>query len=93
MKTVDNRDESFTRREPHHWEHNQALENPLTNRELEVLSLLGRGLRNKEVANRLFVSLETVKKHAVNIYRKLDVRNRQQAVVKAYEQGILRQNT
>ena len=50
-------------------------------------------MRNKEVADRLFVSLETVKKHAVNIYRKLDVRNRQQAVVKAYEQGILRQNT
>ena len=90
---VDSRDESFTRHEPHPWERNQALENPLTNRELEVLSLLGQGLRNKEVADRLFVSLETVKKHAVNIYRKLDVRNRQQAVVKAYEQGILMKNT
>jgi LuxR family maltose regulon positive regulatory protein len=69
---------------------NQALDKPLSNRELEILSLLGKGLRNKEIADRLFISPETVKKHTVNIYRKLDAHNRQKAVVKAYELGLLK---
>jgi len=72
---------------------NQAFPEPLTRRELEVLSLLGQRLRNKEIASRLFVSGETVKKHAFNIYRKLDAQSRQQAVVKAYKLGLLRQDT
>ena len=70
---------------------NQALDKPLSNRELEILSLLGKGLRNKEIATRLFISPETVKKHTINIYRKLDAHNRQHAVVKAYGLGVLKQ--
>jgi len=72
---------------------NQALAEPLTLRELEVLFLLRQGLRNKEISDRLFVSPETTKKHLASIYRKLDAHTRQQAIVKAYEFGILRQNT
>ena len=79
--------------EQHPWGRTQALDKPLTGRELELLSLIGQGLSNKEVAGRLFISMETVKKHAVNIYRKLEVHNRQQAVVKAYDLGLLGQNT
>jgi len=70
---------------------NQALDKPLSNRELEILSLLGKGLRNKEIADRLFIAPETVKRHTANIYRKLDAHNRQKAVVKAYELGLLKQ--
>lgn len=70
---------------------NQALDKPLSNRELEILSLLGKKLRNKEIADRLFIAPETVKRHTANIYRKLDAHNRQKAVVKAYELGLLKQ--
>jgi LuxR family maltose regulon positive regulatory protein len=74
------------------WVRNQALDRPLTNRELEILSYLGQGLRNKEIAAKLFVSPETVKKHASNICRKLNAHNRQQAVAQAHRLGILKQN-
>jgi len=62
----------------------------LTGRELEILSHVRQGLNNKKIADGLFISPETVKKHTVNIYRKLDVHNRQQAVVKAYGLGLLK---
>jgi len=62
---------------------------PLTNRELEILSLLAQRLRNKEIAERLFISPDTVKRHTINIYAKLKVGSRQQAVNKAYAMGIL----
>jgi len=74
------------------WVRNQALDRPLTNRELEILSYLGQGLRNKEIAAKLFVSPETVKKHASNICRKLNAHNRQQAVAQAHRLGVLKQN-
>ena len=64
---------------------------PLTERELEVLALLSRHLTNKEIAEELVVSPSTVKTHTLNIYRKLDVRGRQQAVARAQELGILPQ--
>jgi len=73
-------------------ESNQTLYEPLTNRELEILSFLEQGLQNKEIADRIFISPETVKKHTSNIYRKLSSHNRQQAVVKAYRLGILTHN-
>jgi LuxR family maltose regulon positive regulatory protein len=92
-ETVGGQDDPSHQSEQQPWGRNQALAKPLTGRELEVLSFMGRGLSNKEVADRLFISLETVKKHAVNIYRKLDAHNRQQAVVKAYDLGLLGQNT
>ncbi len=62
---------------------------PLSDRELEVLQLIAKGLTNREVANRLYLSLHTVKVHARNIYGKLGVRNRTQAVAKARALGIL----
>lgn len=61
----------------------------LTARELEVLRLLARGLRNKEIASRLFVSERTVNFHLANIYQKLNVSGRTEALSKAHEQGLL----
>jgi len=68
---------------------NQPLVEPLTNRELEILNLLEQRLRNKEIAEKLFISPETVKRHTINIYGKLDVHNRREAVAKAQELGML----
>jgi LuxR family maltose regulon positive regulatory protein len=61
---------------------------PLTDRELEVLSLFEQRLTNKEIAQRLTISPGTVKRHAENIYRKLDVQRRAEAVSRARELGI-----
>jgi LuxR family maltose regulon positive regulatory protein len=62
---------------------------PLSERELEVLQLIAEGLTNPEIASRLFLSLHTVKTHARNIYGKLGVHNRTQAVTSARALGIL----
>ena len=67
----------------------QPLVEPLTNRELEVLDLLEQRMQNKEIGGKLFISPKTVKKHLDNIYGKLNVNNRQQAVEKAQALGIL----
>jgi len=61
----------------------------LSAREREVLGMLARGLRNKEIARRLFISDCTVKLHTRNTYRKLDVANRTEAVGVAYRQWIV----
>jgi LuxR family maltose regulon positive regulatory protein len=65
------------------------LVEPLSERELEVLQLIAEGLTNQEVATRLYLSLHTVKVHAHNIYGKLGVKNRTQAVAKGKALGIL----
>jgi LuxR family maltose regulon positive regulatory protein len=62
---------------------------PLSERELEVLQLIAEGLTNREIASRLFLSLNTVKAHTRNVYGKLDVHNRTQAVVRARALGVL----
>ncbi len=66
-----------------------ALIEPLTERELEVLNYLATGMPNQAISERLFVSLAAVKWHARNIYGKLEVNNRTQAVAKARELGLL----
>jgi LuxR family maltose regulon positive regulatory protein len=67
----------------------QPLVEPLTERELEVLQLLAEGLSNREIGQRLYISLPTVKSHTRNIYGKLGVHSREQAVVQARALGIL----
>jgi LuxR family transcriptional regulator, maltose regulon positive regulatory protein len=67
----------------------QALTEPLSQRELEVLQLIAQGLSNREIGERLFVALDTVKGHNRRIYAKLLVNRRTEAVAKARSLGIL----
>jgi LuxR family maltose regulon positive regulatory protein len=67
----------------------QELVEALSDREMEVLQLMARGLTNPEIAQRLYLSPNTLKAHAQNIYQKLDVHSRVQAVNRARELGLL----
>ncbi len=67
----------------------QAALHSLTERESEVLAELARGLSNAEIAEKLFVSETTIKTHVGRVLTKLDVRDRVQAVVLAYESGVV----
>ena len=62
----------------------------LTNRELDILYLLLQRLTNKEIARNLGISTETVKGHLVSLFRKLEVKNRRQAIVVAQARGVHR---
>ena len=62
---------------------------PLTDREHEVLALLAQRLSNKEIAQALVISPQTVKRHATNLYQKLQVGGRREAVAKATRLGLL----
>lgn len=61
----------------------QALDDPLSERELEVLALLASGRTSREIAGDLFVTAGTVKSHTSNIYRKLGAKNRTEALTRA----------
>jgi LuxR family transcriptional regulator, maltose regulon positive regulatory protein len=66
-----------------------GLVEPLTERELEVLQLLATGQPNRAIAEELVVTLDTVKRHVSNLFSKLEVANRTQAVTRARELGLL----
>jgi DNA-binding NarL/FixJ family response regulator len=57
---------------------------------VDVLRLIGRGRSNEEIASELFISYATVKTHIGRIFTKLELRDRAQAVVAAYESGLVR---
>jgi two-component system, NarL family, response regulator LiaR len=61
----------------------------ISKREYEVLELMAQGLSNQEIADKLFVSLNTIKTHSSNLFMKLDARRRTQAVRRAKELGLL----
>ncbi|NMB58008.1 MAG: response regulator transcription factor [Chloroflexi bacterium] len=67
----------------------QTLVEPLSPREMEVLELIARGLSNREIGERLFLALSTVKGHSRVIFDKLQVQRRTEAVAKARELGLL----
>jgi LuxR family maltose regulon positive regulatory protein len=68
---------------------NRLLVEPLSERELEVLRLMAEGFSNREIAERLYFTVGTAKKHAEHIYGKLGVNNRTQAIVRARELGVI----
>ncbi len=61
----------------------------LSERELEILQLLGDGLSNKEISDRLFISIQTVKTHITHIFEKLGVKDRTEAVATALRRGLI----
>ena len=63
--------------------------NELSDRELDILRLVATGASNKEIAQKLFISPETVKRHTINIYKKLDAHGRREAVERGVALGVL----
>ncbi len=84
--------EEFSRRPVRAGHTPQALED-LTSRETQVLTLVARGLSNAEIAERLVVTTGTVKTHVARVLMKLDLRDRVQAAVLAYETGLIKPGT
>jgi DNA-binding CsgD family transcriptional regulator len=67
----------------------QAAKMDLSRRELEVLELMAQGLSNQEIAERLFVSLNTIKTHTSRLFEKMDVKRRTQAIEKAKRLNVI----
>lgn len=82
--------EQFTQRPPSQETNRPEIFSRLTPRELEVFTLLARGLSNQEIAGELFLGETTVKTHIARVLTKLELRDRIQAVVLAYETGVAR---
>jgi LuxR family maltose regulon positive regulatory protein len=68
---------------------NSKMPEPLSQRELQVLQLVAQGLSNREIGERLFLALDTVKGHNRSIYSKLQVQRRTEAIARARELGLL----
>lgn len=71
----------------------QEIQDKLTNRELDVLRLMARGRRNEEIAEELVVTTQTIKNHVTNIFRKLNVETRVEAVLHALSTGLVSLDT
>jgi len=84
---------AFTRHEAATTDGRPGLLTSLTEREREVLALVGTGLSNDEISERLVISMATVKTHVHRLLTKLDARDRAQLVVLAYEGGLVRPGT
>ncbi|MBS4207782.1 response regulator transcription factor [Bacillus sp. FJAT-50079] len=69
---------------------NRALHEDLTNREKEILLLIAEGKSNQEIADQLFIGIKTVKTHVSNILSKLEVQDRTQAVIYAFQHNIVK---
>jgi LuxR family maltose regulon positive regulatory protein len=67
----------------------QPLIEPMSQRELEILKLITQGLSNREIGERLFLALDTIKGHNRKIFDKLQVQSRTEAVARAHELGLL----
>lgn len=80
--------DEFSRLSTQRAEDNTVLSH-LTDRELEVLTLMGKGMRNKEIADALFISEKTVKNHISKIFEKLEVNSRAEAALLAARQGLV----
>jgi NarL family two-component system response regulator LiaR len=65
------------------------LQTGISKRELEVLTLMAQGLTNQEIADKLFVSLNTVKTHSSNLFLKLEVKRRTQAIERAKQLRLI----
>ncbi len=89
MNTNTERGKTTSLIQQHIWEANKTLVEPLSERELEVLAYIGKGLSNQEIANEMVVELSTVKKHLTHIYDKLDVGTRAQAILRAQERHLI----
>jgi LuxR family maltose regulon positive regulatory protein len=68
----------------------QPLHEPLSERELEILSLMASGLSNADIAQRLYLSIATVKKHGTNIFGKLEADGRHAAIARARDLRLIR---
>lgn len=76
-------------KEPIQLNFDEALKLSISKRELEVLALVSQGFSNQEIADQLFISLNTVKSHISNVFIKLDVSKRTKAIAKAKELGLI----
>lgn len=84
--------EAFAELSSNSLQHRNDLYDGLTDRELEVLRLLATGETNRQIANRLWISERTVDNHVQNIYRKINVSDRVQAILYAIRKGLVSTN-
>ncbi len=89
VKTVVLEKEIYISNSPFFLNEKELIKVGISKRELDVLQLMAQGLSNGEIAAQLFVSLNTVKTHSSNLFLKLDVKRRTQAIEKAKKLGIL----
>lgn len=72
-----------------HFNEHAQIQRGISKRELEVLELMAQGLANQEIADTLFVSLNTIKTHSSNLFSKLEVSRRTQAIQKGKELSLI----